>query len=287
MKSQVLHTVWCHISCEAAGEFWHWSLLGVKGLILMRRTLSYVNKSYLSTCCNSARCDWSLTEGWSFIFRARRKQKRDFMRYQTWTADKREQKRTQEQVVLSRPPSASANGCVARACACICVARFHLTHIARVFVCVCVTRSRLTRIFRACPCVCVARFYLTHITFRSFSLDAHHLCLRRSLSLDAHLLCLHLCLRRPLQVDTHLACLYSCLSRPFLLDAHHFSFIFTWRTSLVFALVFASPVLPWRASLVRNPAKAWACCHSTAASPLPPYASPRVVKVTWRHITHP
>ena len=32
MKSQVLHTVWCHISCEAAGEFWHWSLSGVKGL---------------------------------------------------------------------------------------------------------------------------------------------------------------------------------------------------------------------------------------------------------------
>ena len=28
MKSQVLHTVWCHISCEAAGEFWHWSLSG-------------------------------------------------------------------------------------------------------------------------------------------------------------------------------------------------------------------------------------------------------------------
>ena len=32
MKSQVLHTVWCHISCEVAGEFWHWSLSGVKGL---------------------------------------------------------------------------------------------------------------------------------------------------------------------------------------------------------------------------------------------------------------
>ena len=24
--------LWCHISCEAAGEFWHWSLSGVKGL---------------------------------------------------------------------------------------------------------------------------------------------------------------------------------------------------------------------------------------------------------------
>ena len=32
MKSQVLHTVWCNISCEAAGEIWNWSLLGVKGL---------------------------------------------------------------------------------------------------------------------------------------------------------------------------------------------------------------------------------------------------------------
>ena len=32
MKSELLHTVWCHISCEAAGEFWHWSPSGVKGL---------------------------------------------------------------------------------------------------------------------------------------------------------------------------------------------------------------------------------------------------------------
>ena len=36
MKSQVLHTVWCHISCEAAGEFWHWSLSGVKGLTYVK-----------------------------------------------------------------------------------------------------------------------------------------------------------------------------------------------------------------------------------------------------------
>ena len=33
MKSQVLHTVWHSISGEAAGEIWHWSLSGVKGLI--------------------------------------------------------------------------------------------------------------------------------------------------------------------------------------------------------------------------------------------------------------
>ena len=28
MKSQVLHTVWCNISGEAAREIWNWSLLG-------------------------------------------------------------------------------------------------------------------------------------------------------------------------------------------------------------------------------------------------------------------
>ena len=32
MESKVLHTVWCDISGEAAGEIWHWALLGVKGL---------------------------------------------------------------------------------------------------------------------------------------------------------------------------------------------------------------------------------------------------------------
>ena len=32
MKSQVLRTVLCYISCWAAGEIWDWSLLGVKGL---------------------------------------------------------------------------------------------------------------------------------------------------------------------------------------------------------------------------------------------------------------
>ena len=32
MKGQVLHTLWCNISGEAAGEIWHWSLLGVKGV---------------------------------------------------------------------------------------------------------------------------------------------------------------------------------------------------------------------------------------------------------------
>ena len=32
MKSKVLHTVWCNIPGEAAGEIWNWSLLGLKGL---------------------------------------------------------------------------------------------------------------------------------------------------------------------------------------------------------------------------------------------------------------
>ena len=34
MKGQVLHTVWCKISGEAAGEIWNWSLLGVQGLMV-------------------------------------------------------------------------------------------------------------------------------------------------------------------------------------------------------------------------------------------------------------
>ena len=32
MKSQVLHTVWCNNSDEAAGEIWNWSPSGAKGL---------------------------------------------------------------------------------------------------------------------------------------------------------------------------------------------------------------------------------------------------------------
>ena len=33
MKSQVLHTVWCYVSGEAAGEIWNRSLFGVKRLV--------------------------------------------------------------------------------------------------------------------------------------------------------------------------------------------------------------------------------------------------------------
>ena len=48
MKSQVLHTVWCYISGEAAGEFWHWSLSGVKGLNYQftQHHLIYFSKSW-------------------------------------------------------------------------------------------------------------------------------------------------------------------------------------------------------------------------------------------------
>ena len=31
-KSKVIHAVWCNITCEAAGQIWTWSLLGVRGL---------------------------------------------------------------------------------------------------------------------------------------------------------------------------------------------------------------------------------------------------------------
>ena len=46
MKSQALLTVWCNISGGAGGEFWHWSLSGVKGLIWLFSEL--VQKSYCS-----------------------------------------------------------------------------------------------------------------------------------------------------------------------------------------------------------------------------------------------
>ena len=41
MKSQVLLTVWCNVSGEAAGEIWHWSLSGVKGLTHSRERLKF------------------------------------------------------------------------------------------------------------------------------------------------------------------------------------------------------------------------------------------------------
>ena len=34
MKGQVLHAVWYNIPCEAVGEIWNWSLLGMKGCFI-------------------------------------------------------------------------------------------------------------------------------------------------------------------------------------------------------------------------------------------------------------
>ena len=39
MKSQVLHTVWCHISGEAAGEIWNWSLSVMQHSCVHKQTL--------------------------------------------------------------------------------------------------------------------------------------------------------------------------------------------------------------------------------------------------------
>ena len=55
MKSQVLHTVWCNIYGEAAGENWHWSLLGMKGLI---------GRLMLQVCWWYWVHDWQATMGW-------------------------------------------------------------------------------------------------------------------------------------------------------------------------------------------------------------------------------
>ena len=47
MKSQVLHTVWCNVSGEAAGEIWNWSVLGVKGL---KAVFSVTRKCWQKLC---------------------------------------------------------------------------------------------------------------------------------------------------------------------------------------------------------------------------------------------
>ena len=44
MKSQVLHTVWCNIYGEAAGENWHWSLFGVKGISAVGYCVYSINR---------------------------------------------------------------------------------------------------------------------------------------------------------------------------------------------------------------------------------------------------
>ena len=53
MKSQVLLTVWCNISGEAAGEIWHWSLSGAEGLIatIFLQVIRCMNKNSNIVLC--------------------------------------------------------------------------------------------------------------------------------------------------------------------------------------------------------------------------------------------
>ena len=55
LKSQLLYTVWCYISGEAAGEIWHWSLLEVKGFKELALHMSMLG-------CNN-RPFWSCSDG--------------------------------------------------------------------------------------------------------------------------------------------------------------------------------------------------------------------------------
>ena len=78
MKSQVLHTVWCNMSREAAGEIWNWSLLGVKGLNSNQdlQVISAQSEWTCVWCPRSARCcrrmRWRWVGGGSHGFRSRR-----------------------------------------------------------------------------------------------------------------------------------------------------------------------------------------------------------------------
>ena len=56
MKSQVLHTVWCNISGEAAGEICNWSLLGVKAIFCVVCLCCMMTMKTLYSCvkCNQA-----------------------------------------------------------------------------------------------------------------------------------------------------------------------------------------------------------------------------------------
>ena len=49
MKSQVLHTVWCYVPGEAAGEICTWLLLGVKGFM-------YASMNEMCRCCTWDSC---------------------------------------------------------------------------------------------------------------------------------------------------------------------------------------------------------------------------------------
>ena len=56
MENQVLHTVWCYIPGEAAGEIWNWSLLGVKGL-----SQTSLRLLKLQVCCALVSCSLPLS----------------------------------------------------------------------------------------------------------------------------------------------------------------------------------------------------------------------------------
>ena len=51
MKNQVLYTVWCYISGEAAGKIWSWSLLGLRGFTFSWHPVSW-HGSKLYKYCN-------------------------------------------------------------------------------------------------------------------------------------------------------------------------------------------------------------------------------------------
>ena len=63
MKSQVLHTVWCNITGEAAGEIWHWSLLAKK----LNTSPRYGASLCLSPTQSSAQLKRSLHSTWNYV----------------------------------------------------------------------------------------------------------------------------------------------------------------------------------------------------------------------------
>ena len=62
MKGQILHTVWCYISGEAAGEIWNWSLCILSFLDHAIHEICWTNALTLSSVQNRV-CYW-----WLVIF---------------------------------------------------------------------------------------------------------------------------------------------------------------------------------------------------------------------------
>ena len=50
MKNQVLYTVWCYISGEAAGKIWSWSLLGLRGFTFSWHPVSWHGSELYKYC---------------------------------------------------------------------------------------------------------------------------------------------------------------------------------------------------------------------------------------------